>query len=321
MKKQLLVWASLALVSSISAQTVVDFEELDLSNKEFYNGSDNAGKFISKGITFPTGYVEYSGVGYWSKFIYSKGTDSVTAGSTNAHSAYPTKGAKGSKQYGINNGGNIDFGSELVLSSFDVANTTYAFKSMLNGDSFGKKFGSTKNANGTEDGTKGEDFFRLVISGRNKDSVLTNSITVYLADYRFSDNSKDFILKEWKNIDLTSLGNIRYLQFKLESSDVGQYGMNTPNYFALDNLVFGKLDVNELTSNAVNVFPNPTNGNISIKTEKPGMISVVDLAGNCVVTTATEGFTNLDLTELNAGTYFVLYAAENQTLRTKIVKL
>ena len=57
-----------------------------------------------------------------------------------------------------------------------------------------------------------------------------------LADYRFEDSASDYIVDQWTRVDLSSLVGARKLQFGLESSDVGEFGMNTPAYFALDQV-------------------------------------------------------------------------------------
>ncbi len=46
----------------------------------------------------------------------------------------------------------------------------------------------------------------------------------------------DFILEGWQRIDLTSLGMVSSLSFSMDSSDKGDFGINTPTYFALDDL-------------------------------------------------------------------------------------
>ena len=58
-----------------------------------------------------------------------------------------------------------------------------------------------------------------------------------LADFRFSDDGLDSILEEWVFLDLSGLGAVRELHFGFESSDVGVFGINTPTYFAIDDLV------------------------------------------------------------------------------------
>jgi hypothetical protein len=64
----------------------------------------------------------------------------------------------------------------------------------------------------------------------------TGALDIYLADFRFADNSQDYILSDWTSFDLSALGSVTALDFVLSSSDTGDYGMNTPAYFALDNL-------------------------------------------------------------------------------------
>ena len=40
----------------------------------------------------------------------------------------------------------------------------------------------------------------------------------------------------WTKIDLSSIGYCYALEFSMTSTDTGQWGMNTPSYFALDAL-------------------------------------------------------------------------------------
>ena len=54
-----------------------------------------------------------------------------------------------------------------------------------------------------------------------------------LADYTVTEE----LVTDWTFIDLTSLGtNVSKLAFSLSSTDNGPWGMNTPSYFAMDNL-------------------------------------------------------------------------------------
>ncbi|MGD0383747.1 MAG: DUF4465 domain-containing protein [Thermoguttaceae bacterium] len=44
-------------------------------------------------------------------------------------------------------------------------------------------------------------------------------------------------MKKWSSVALSSHGNnVKTLEFALTSTDVGQFGINTPTYFAMDNL-------------------------------------------------------------------------------------
>jgi hypothetical protein len=100
---------------------------------------------------------------------------------------------------------------------------------MLNGDAFAKKFGGS--------GGDDQDWFLLTIRGKDVEESATGTIDFYLADYRFADNSQDYIVKTWDYVDLSSLGEVKSLEFSLSSSDVGEWGMNTPAYFALDTII------------------------------------------------------------------------------------
>lgn len=76
---------------------------------------------------------------------------------------------------------------------------------------------------------KDGDWFKLTIYNLAK----TKSVEYYLADFR---NGKKEIIKEWKWVELASLGETNGLKFELSSSDVGDWGMNTPSYFCLDGI-------------------------------------------------------------------------------------
>jgi hypothetical protein len=100
---------------------------------------------------------------------------------------------------------------------------------MRNGDSFAKKFGGE---NGDD-----PDWFKLTITGQDVAGAVTGEVDFYLADFRFANNTQDYIVHDWTFVDLTSLGDhVKCLEFGLFSSDSGQYGMNTPSYFAMDHL-------------------------------------------------------------------------------------
>lgn len=57
-----------------------------------------------------------------------------------------------------------------------------------------------------------------------------------LADFRFDNAADDYVVTDWRWLDLSGLGAVSSLQFALTSSDVGPFGINTPAYFAMDGL-------------------------------------------------------------------------------------
>jgi len=205
-----------------------------------FGDSQIAGEFISGGLTFNNTYS--NDFGSWSGFAYSNTTDSTTPGFGNQLSSASGDGAANSETYGVafttgsdpstigrtaaTNGG--------IFSSLYVNNTTYAALSMENGDSFAKEFGG-------ETGNDA-DWFLLTIEGFNAEGGSVGTVDFYLADYRFVDNSMDYIVTDWTQVDISSIGNAAELQFSLSSSDNGDFGMNTPAYVAVDNIEIGTPD-------------------------------------------------------------------------------
>jgi hypothetical protein len=74
-----------------------------------------------------------------------------------------------------------------------------------------------------------KDTLTLIISGINEFKEETNHLIYYLA-INGTKNDK------WIKVPLTSLGKTRGLSFRMTSTDIGQFGVNTPLYFALDSL-------------------------------------------------------------------------------------
>lgn len=212
---------------------VSDFEDLILEEESYWNGSDGTGSFSSGQARF---YNDFDPEYYsWSGWSYTNTTDTTSPGYLNQYSAITGGGFAGNVPAG-NYGTSslygpsvIDFplGNAHALEGFFVTNSTYAVLSMRQGDWVAKKFGGT-------DGTD-PDFFKLYIWGR-KGGASTDTVEYYLADFRGDDPEQDFIIQTWQWVDLTSLGKVDSLLFGLESSDVGDWGMNTPAYFCLDDL-------------------------------------------------------------------------------------
>lgn len=289
MKKNYIVLLMVAFFATKSkGQAVLDtltFEPLLSQVDTFWNGSDMSGGFTESPsqwrLFFENNYnATWSS---WEGFAYSSMRDDTSRGYTNQYSCIAGKGVDSSDVYVVGFQGYL--GLPTIQSVFPVANravggdslygvyvnnSTYAYYSMLEGDLVGKKFGDTIGPGDTvADGTNGEDWFMLTIFDGNNDSV-----DFYLADYRFANDSLDYIIKDWTWVDLSSLDISFGLQFKLRSSDNDPlYGMNTPAYFCLDNLI-ARLDmtssIDELNQIEVNVYPNPTADYITINADIEG---------------------------------------------------
>ncbi len=215
------------------AADFIDFEDLVLPPNSFWNGSGGEGGFLSRGAFFNNDYNQM--FQSWRGWSYSNKTDVQTPGLVNQYSAFawPNGGGDGSPNYAV--AFNFAIGDAYVVlpentrpESVRITNTTYAALSMLYGDAFAKRFGGDT---GTD-----PDYFVVTIYGVDEQFNVTGWVNFFLADYTSDDSSLDYVVYDWTTVGLTPLGNARYLLFDLNSSDVGMFGMNTPAYFALDNL-------------------------------------------------------------------------------------
>lgn len=232
------LFATIASVTSLlfapvaHADFLVDFEDVgsSLGAEDFYNGADGAGGFNSGTVGFSNSYGMSGGFEFWDGWSYSNITDNSTPGFSNQYAAIFGMGDLGSATYGVafSDTASVVAAAGQTISSFSMTNTTYAGLSMRDGDSFAKKFGGT--------GGDDPDFLKIDIDGFDGAGNQTGTVEFYLADFRFSDNSQDYILDQWATVDVSSLSAQR-LGFRFDSSDVGQFGINTPTYFAADNFI------------------------------------------------------------------------------------
>lgn len=213
-----------------SADFTVGFEDISLPPNSFDNGSNGAGGFTSEGAFFNNTHVidPKSGLLFWSGWSLSNVNNTTTPGFGNQYAAITGTGVGGGGNYAVAfdsnpNDAYINLPDGTNPVSVDVTNTTYAYLSMLNGDSFSRKF------------TTG-DFFKLEITGFSGPAGTGTEVGVvdyFLADYTSSDDKP---LNSWGLVDLSSLLGAKSLSFALSSSNNGEFGMNTPAYFALDDL-------------------------------------------------------------------------------------
>jgi len=195
--------------------------------------------FTSGGATFNNDFADFGGGCCFQGWAYSQETDTTTPGFANQFSAITGSGVGGSATYGVaftsgavgsqDGISTITLDDEAPVAGAWFTNTTFAALSMLNGDQFADPFGGP-------DGSE-PDFFRLTVTGRDASDAVTGSVEVALADYTFENDALDFIVMDWTWVDLSPLGDVASLDFALASSDVSGGFLNTPSYFAMDDLV------------------------------------------------------------------------------------
>lgn len=217
----------------------VDLDDLPLSAGSYWNGSDGSGGFSSASVTFPNHYTDYGGGFYgWAGFSYSSVNDTNTSGYGNQYAVSSGTGYGGDGVYGVGYWNAFDSGASTMgfpeasrVRGLYVNNTTYAALDMRDGSDFSKKFGG--------DTGDDPDWFLLTIVGKDANGTEVGTVEHYLADYRNDTNSEDYITTDWDWVDLTVLGtDVKDLHFSLSSSDNGDFGMNTPSYFAFDSVQY-----------------------------------------------------------------------------------
>lgn len=312
----------------IQAQTTTDFESFGLSSGEFLNqGID--GVFGVDNLALPNNYNEnYDSFTGWA---ISATTDVTTPGFMNQFSSITGSGVNGSTTYGVAYVVNASFSQNVLpieltgeaagapVEGFYVNNGTYGVLSMMNGDDFAKKFG----------GETGDDpdFFLLTINGELDGEVKPESVEFYLADYRFADNSEDYIVMDWTYINLLPLGNVDRLILSLTSSDTGDAGMNTPAYIYVDDITTTDMPLgvrDQQLDWTLEMYPNPAQNYLQVDwpLNEQGEARIFNAQGQLLQShNLISGINTIHLSELPAGSYFLRYSNGTQWNAQHFVKI
>lgn len=197
--------------------TIVDFEDVALTL-----GISTDTSFTSKNSIFSGNPLEFWNGG----IVCSSKNDTVTSGYLNQFSCIAGSGAFNSTNFGViyslgtftcpaNDGANYS------IKSIMINNNTYAYMDIKKGSGLSEKFIAG-------------DWFKVSITGY-LGNIKTSTVDYYLADFR---DGKSIILNEWKKVDLTALGKVDKVAFTFDSSDKGEWGINTPTYVCIDNIEF-----------------------------------------------------------------------------------
>lgn len=329
MKKVYFFVVAIIATSTVISQEngdTLSFESFDLSSGDYFNGVEGVSGFTIGNITLSNSYTLESWGDNWSGFAVSKVQDITTAGFENQYAAFANGGANSSEKYGIYFAGyspqQIEFTTERTLKSIQITNTTYAALSMRDGDFVGKQFGSLNDANGDPDGTNGEDWFLLKIIPLNEnDDLIGDTIEFYLADFRFADDNDDYIVNTWETITFPSDIVAKKITFELSSSDNGNWGMNTPAYFALDNLVSEEYSLGLSNAQAVNatIYPNPATDKFTIMYNEKAEMELYNSLGQTMKSETINGATSVDISTLPAGVYHVSLKSASGTFIQKVI--
>jgi hypothetical protein len=312
------------LIFGISkAQVVADFESFTLTPSSYYKDT-NSVDWQTTNASFQYDW-DKSWV-YWSAgFAY---TNIMNVDSGNFRWLYNCAAGKGynNSNYYVScqPGGFIRIKSPNDgVVGFYVTNTTYAYESMQNGDGFGKKFGGTSGND--------PDWFKLVVRGYKGGNLKPDSVWYYLADFRSSNNSLDYIRNTWMWLDCQPLGAVDSITFYLSSSDNNSFGMKTPAFFAMDNFTTGQgVGIAEpKLFEGVTMFPNPATDAVNIRLQTnentPVEISIYTTLGNSVKKESVNfnsayEWHKIELNELSSGLYFIELKSEDKKETLKLIK-
>jgi len=301
------------------SQTTSDFEDFNIEVDTFLNGVDGNGGFSNGNIFLPN---SFSG-GFWSGWAISSTTDVTTPGPANQYSAITGRGFDNSSTYAVGGifsptimelTGSAEGG---LVDGFYITNSTYAFWSLVLGDNFAKKFGG-------ETGND-PDFFLLTIEKYLDGEKGPQKVEFYLADYRFEDNTQDYIISDWTYIDLKPLANADSLVFTLSSSDVGDFGMNTPAYFCMDNLITADMvtNTNELLAVNYSIYPNPASDYLVIdwKENQTAKMNIFNMNGQFIKSVLIDSDQQqINIKEFSVGSYVIEIEYENKKQTQVFIK-
>ncbi len=233
MKTCIALFALLGMFASNAVATVASFDDKNTGTNGYHKpGTGGSNAWTDNGMTFSMEEDLTYGY-YWQGLTYSDVNDTTTAGFGNQYAVYgdgldrSDSGVYAVGYKGFSATPTVSFASAQTVNGFYANNTTYAALAILNGNGPATAF------------TTG-DWFTLTIEGFDSGSTSQGTVDFSLADfasYSDGDNKEDFMVTDWTFVDLSGLGeNVSSIQFSLSSSDNGDWGMNTPSYFAMDDL-------------------------------------------------------------------------------------
>lgn len=212
----------------------IDQTEISYDEDGVWTDAMTPGTYIaSQSVVFSHAGYSY----YWSGFVASKNSDNSDYSSgdwlEHQYTAMPAGGISGigtpymvaywntMEEPGDEHSCQISYSTDGQLftpvSAF-VTNTSYAYYAMKNGTAYSSQFAAG-------------DFCVLRAYGVTETGDITGPVELYLAEY---DSDDDSPLSQWTYFNFEELGTVKSVFFRMESSDTGSWGMNTPAYFAID---------------------------------------------------------------------------------------
>ena len=170
---------------------------------------------------------------YWGGFMQSKVKDTNPANGlfANQYAVYNSAAASGDTFMlyyydAYNEPCDIVLKESVALQDVKLNLTTYTYASITNEDinTFARAF---------DEG----DYLKVVFTGMSGNEV-TGVVECFVVDYR---DGKRYVATNWDEFSLTGLnGGYNRVRVTIETTDVGEWGANTPLYIAMDDLTYVK---------------------------------------------------------------------------------
>lgn len=319
MKNKLLFLVALLFTISVNSQDVVDFEELTLSPESHWNGSDLSGSFTSKYLTFYNSYD--TACSSWMGWAYTNETDNTTYDWNNCFSSAYGSGENNSENYAVS-----FIGSDWMNNYEQIPSIISINKSEISSQIASMSMSVCLNANAYLYITN-DDFYQnnnhylmMKISAVNSETGNSSSQNIYLADFR-AETTEPFAVNNWKTIDMTWAIDYDSLVFTFESSDSGDYGINTPAYFCLDNFTYNtSVFFAEDNFQDLNVYTYDNNLIIN-NSHIINKIEIYDILGKKQNEKVLNNYSaEYNISNFPEGFYFVRVYSAGQSVSKKIIK-
>jgi len=225
-------------VTPESVPVTISFENAKLNADGYWCGDETGEKFDNWGsdaysclytesnVIFPVNYTP--AWKSWSGYAVSNRTATTYAATTMIPDQF--NNITGSAKSGSNFcviypfGESIVFDKAVNLKGFYYTNSAWVVDAILNGDGMTPgKFGA-------------DDYFTCVVYPQSADANVLSG-----ARYEISLAKDGDYVKEWKYCDLSGVDafkNIKSISFGFEGSKKNDYGLTTPTYICLDDIVF-----------------------------------------------------------------------------------
>lgn len=167
-------------------------------------------------------------------------------------------------------------------------------------------------------------YLKLVATGYDSDNNSTGSAQIYL--HNSDENNGELVEneKEWRYLDLSSLGSVNKIVFSMECSNA-----MVSNYFCLDGFTY---QTEESSSSLTNtgrrgledfvVYPNPANDFVNVvvpDSNGESLVEIFDLMGRRLLAQKTrDGECRIETTDLQGG-YVVRISGNGKTCTKKLI--